>query len=68
VHASNPSTWEAENGGYGVQGHPGLHSEFEGSLGYIKRSYLKKKKSSLCSSQPAAPGMKVFFASAVRLL
>jgi hypothetical protein len=27
VHSCNPSTWEAEAGGWGIQGQPGLHSE-----------------------------------------
>ena len=41
---SNPSTQEAEAGGSGVQGQPGLYSEFQDSQGYIMRPCLKKKK------------------------
>jgi hypothetical protein len=42
THASKPSSQEVEVGGSKVQGQPGLHSEFQGSLGYIVRSCLKE--------------------------
>jgi hypothetical protein len=38
----NSSTWEAEAAGLWVWGQPGLHSEYEASLGYIAKC-LKKK-------------------------
>jgi hypothetical protein len=47
--AFNPSTWEAEtNRSLWIQGHPGLHSIFQGSQDYTVRPCLKKKKNSLC--------------------
>jgi hypothetical protein len=42
VHTSNPNTWEAETRGWWDQGQPGLHSEFNASLGYIARTCLNK--------------------------
>ena len=33
VHTWNPSSWEMEAGGFKVQGHPQLQSEFKASLG-----------------------------------
>lgn len=33
--ACNPSIWEVESGGSGVQGYPQLHCEFTASLGYM---------------------------------
>jgi hypothetical protein len=42
AHAFNPSTWEAEAGG--VQGQPGLQSEFQDSQGYTEKPYLEKPK------------------------
>jgi hypothetical protein len=44
VYACNLSTWEAEAGGFPVQGQPGLHSEFQDNLSYITSPYLKFKK------------------------
>jgi hypothetical protein len=41
-YACNPSTHEIEAGGLRVQSQPGLISEFQISLGYIARLYLKK--------------------------
>lgn len=41
AHACNPSTWEIEAEGSGVQGHPLLHSEFEAGLDYIRHSENK---------------------------
>jgi hypothetical protein len=38
--ACNPSTWEAEAG---VQGQPGLQSEFQDSQGYTEKPCLKNK-------------------------
>ena len=44
VHAFNPSTWEAETGGFqGVQGQPGLQSEFQDSQNcYTEMLYTEK--------------------------
>jgi hypothetical protein len=44
VHAFNPSTWEAEAGGFQVQvqGQPGLQSEFQDSHGYTQKPCLEK--------------------------
>jgi hypothetical protein len=39
-HACNPRTLGAERGGSKLQGHPGLHIDFDTSLGYM-RSVLK---------------------------
>jgi hypothetical protein len=50
THAFNPRTLEAEAGG--VQGQPGLQSEFQVSQGYTEKSYLEKNKSSTCQSNP----------------
>ena len=36
VHMCTPSTWKGKTGGSEVQGHPGLHSEFEASLSYLR--------------------------------
>jgi hypothetical protein len=38
AHAFNPSTWEAEAGG------PGLQSEFQDSQGYTEKPCLEKPK------------------------
>jgi hypothetical protein len=40
AHTWNPSLWEAEAGGLRVQDQP-TQSEFETSLGYLVRLYLK---------------------------
>jgi hypothetical protein len=42
AHAFNPSTWEAEAGGF--LGQPDLQSEFQDSQGYTEKPCLKKKK------------------------
>ena len=44
-HAFSPSTQEAEAGGaLWVQGQPGLQSEFQDSLAYTEKPWLKKPK------------------------
>jgi hypothetical protein len=47
VHAFNPSTWEAEAGGF-LSSRPAwttdLQSEFQDSQGYTKKPCLKKQK------------------------
>jgi hypothetical protein len=40
----NPSTWEAEAGGFLIQGQPGLQSELQDSQGYTEKPCLKKPK------------------------
>ena len=41
AHAFNPSTWEAEAGGFLRQ--PGLQSEFQDSQGYTEKPCLEKQ-------------------------
>jgi hypothetical protein len=49
AHSFNPSTWEAES--RGSQDHPGLHHEFEASLGNFVIHWLKKNIFLLSSVQ-----------------
>ena len=42
AHAFNPSTWEAEVGGFLSRGQPGLQSEFQDSHGYTEKPHLEK--------------------------
>jgi hypothetical protein len=44
AHTFNPSTWEAEAGGFFVRGQPGLQSEFQDSQGYTEKPCLEKEK------------------------
>jgi hypothetical protein len=44
VHAFNPSTREAEAGGFLSRGQSGLQSEFQDSQGYTEKPCLKKPK------------------------
>jgi hypothetical protein len=44
VHAFNPSTWEAEAGGFLSSGQPSLESEFQDSQGYTEKPCLEEKK------------------------
>jgi hypothetical protein len=44
AHAFNPSTWEAEVGGFLSRGQPGLQSEFQDSHGYTEKPCLEKPK------------------------
>jgi hypothetical protein len=46
AHAFNPSTPEAEAGGFlsSVRGQPGLQSEFQDSQSYTEKPCLKKQK------------------------
>lgn len=49
VHSLNPRTWKAEIGeSLWVRDHPGLHSKFQDSQGYIVRLCLKKKVCQNC--------------------
>lgn len=42
--ACNPSMWETQARGQGVQGNPQLHSELEASLDYFKTVSPRKKE------------------------
>jgi hypothetical protein len=42
VHAFNSSTREVRPTDFGVQGQPGLQSEFQDSQGYTEKPYLEK--------------------------
>jgi hypothetical protein len=42
-HAFNPSTREAEAGGFRVRGQPGLQSELQDSQSYKEKSCLEKQ-------------------------
>jgi hypothetical protein len=44
AYASNPSTWEVEAGGSGVQGHPQQYSELTSRLGYETVSNKQRAK------------------------
>ena len=44
AHAFNPSTWQAEAGGFLSSSQPGLQSEFQDSQGYTEKPCLKKPK------------------------
>jgi hypothetical protein len=44
AHAFNPSTWEAEAGGFLIRGQPGLQSEFQDSQSYTEKPCLNKKE------------------------
>lgn len=45
THNVDPSIWDLEVGGsLWVHGHPGLHSEFQGSQAYIMRPCIKSNK------------------------
>ena len=41
THTFNPSTWEAEAGGFWVRGQPGLQNEFQDSQGYTEKPCLE---------------------------
>ena len=41
THAFNPSTWEAEAGGFLSSRHAGLQSEFQDSQGYTEKPCLE---------------------------
>jgi hypothetical protein len=43
AHAFNPSTGEAEAGGF-LSSRPGLQSEFQGSQGYTEKPCLEEQK------------------------
>lgn len=43
VHACNLSTWKVEEGRFGIQGHPQLHTKFSVNVGY-KRPFLNKER------------------------
>lgn len=44
VHASNPSSWEVEEQGSEVYGHPQLHHELEENLDFMKPRPTSKKQ------------------------
>lgn len=41
---ANTSTQEVKTEGPEVQGHPCMHSEFEGSLGYVRQGLKKERE------------------------
>jgi hypothetical protein len=43
AHVFNPSTGEAEAGGFLVRGQPGLQSVFQDSQGYTEKPCLEKQ-------------------------
>jgi hypothetical protein len=43
AHTFNPSTWEAEAGGFLSSSPPGLQSEFQDSQGYTEKHCLEKQ-------------------------
>ena len=43
AHAFNPSTWEAETGGF-LSSRPAWFTEFQDSQGYTEKLCLEKKK------------------------
>lgn len=50
-HACHPNTWEAEEGGSGVKGHPQLHSRFEfslSSMGFCLRNIGNDDRGAIC--------------------
>jgi hypothetical protein len=51
VHTFNPSTWEAEAGGFLSSSQPGLQSEFQDSQGYTEKPRLKKQKQKQTNKQ-----------------
>jgi hypothetical protein len=44
MHTFNPSTREARQADFRVQGHPDLQSEFQDSQGYTEKPCLEKPK------------------------
>lgn len=44
AHAYYPSTWEVEAKGWGVQGHPQIHSKFETSLRFVSKTSKSQKE------------------------
>lgn len=51
MHTHNPSTREAEAGGFKDQGHPQLQSEFEASMGYMRPSTCENTESTKLSME-----------------
>jgi hypothetical protein len=49
AYAFNPSTWEAEAGGF--RGQLSLHSEFQDSQGYTEKPCLEKQQQQQQKSQ-----------------
>lgn len=40
--SSSPELWSLETGGAKIQGHPGLHSQFEASQGFYETLFKTK--------------------------
>jgi hypothetical protein len=57
VHAFNPSTWEAEAGGFLSLRKPGLQSEFQDSQGYTEKLSLKNKQTNKQTNKKSALGI-----------
>jgi hypothetical protein len=49
AHTCHPSAREAEAEELQVQGHPGLHTEFQANLGMVRSSYLGSGGSALAT-------------------
>ena len=54
AHTFNPSTQEAEAGGF--PGQPGLQSEFQDSQGYKEKPCLKKQRTNKQTNKKKLPG------------
>jgi hypothetical protein len=52
AHAFDPSTWEARQADFWVQGQPGLQSEFQDSQGYRETLSRKNKQASKQTNKP----------------
>ena len=58
AHAFNPSTREAEAGGFLSQGQPDQQSEFQDTQGYTKKPCLEKQTSKQTNKQTKTKNQK----------